>query len=789
MEDGRAVYRQAVDGVWLEGGMYLFYFERRWLIGPTPGTGASFMYVADTAQCPTEVAGAWQAYSAASGAWVAVALTIDEIVPKEPTQQDLVAAAAAAAAKAVMDGMAPQQNQNMMAEMMAMKANQDSEAAKLRLMHEDQARRMQVEREEQERSMKALMANSQQALTDATRMQQQQLAAMQASIEQQQQVLRDESAEKQKQAAAEQLKIAENMKKQQEEMQAQAQQQAAAVDVDALKRKEEEIKKEAEEERRALQRRMDEQRSKAESEVMSAQANAERMQKEIERVRTQLLAQEDRARKQQEDYAAQMNKFKEQQAVDVKLAADGAAQAQKADKSEVDEVRKQMEKQAEDRIAGMQREAEQAKKELMQQREADRLRMEQQTAEMDSLRGKASAEGAAQLEAAKKERAELEVERQKQQAAQGDMMGRLAAMESEAAEARAQAKRSEKERKETIEKLQSEQKMRKKYLNELEELKGTIRVLCRVRPISKSEIKRGNETCVTITDPGAPGCLALKIAGGGGKSKRGGDVTKTFEFDAVFGETNGTQEAVFEVVQPLVQQAVDGFNVCIFAYGQTGSGKTFTMGMSEDMADKIESPMEGITPRMIRELFLIKERETGHLSLDVEVSMLQLYHDGLEDLLLPEQEGGAPKTPLPLVVHKDPSTGVVRVDNAVMVKCNSVPEVLTMMSRGAARRATSATNMNAESSRSHLVCCIYLRSTNLHLPPSQRLEAVGKLTLVDLAGSERLGKSGVTGSGAKEAVSINKSLSALGDVIGALTSGAKHIPYRNHLLTQVKLPA
>jgi hypothetical protein len=89
--------------------------------------------------------------------------------------------------------------------------------------------------------------------------------------------------------------------------------------------------------------------------------------------------------------------------------------------------------------------------------------------------------------------------------------------------------------------------------------------------------------------------------------------------------------------------------------------------------------------------------------------------------------------------------------------------------------------MNAESSRSHLICSMIVKLTNRR----SGQQTVGKLTLVDLAGSERVDKSGATGEQLKEAQSINKSLSALGDVIAALTTAQSHIPYRNHPLTML----
>jgi len=96
-------------------------------------------------------------------------------------------------------------------------------------------------------------------------------------------------------------------------------------------------------------------------------------------------------------------------------------------------------------------------------------------------------------------------------------------------------------------------------------------------------------------------------------------------------------------------------------------------------------------------------------------------------------------------------------------------------------RKTVATAMNADSSRSHLLFTI--KVTSINRETGEQIQ--GKIMIVDLAGSERLAKSMVTGEAAKEAIEINKSLTALGDVIEALTKGHKQIPYRNNKLTQV----
>eukprot|EP00164_Ancoracysta_twista_P007668 GFYU01010925.1.p1 GENE.GFYU01010925.1~~GFYU01010925.1.p1 ORF type:complete len:253 (-),score=98.30 GFYU01010925.1:146-904(-) len=151
--------------------------------------------------------------------------------------------------------------------------------------------------------------------------------------------------------------------------------------------------------------------------------------------------------------------------------------------------------------------------------------------------------------------------------------------------------------------------------------------------------------------------------------------------------------------------------------------------------------------------------------------MLEVYRDDLRDLLQDGKE-------LPLTVKKDPK-GTVNINNIVEVPTKSFEEMEEALDKGGKRRHIAATKMNSESSRSHLIFSIIIENTNLNTGAT----STGKISLCDLAGSERIKKSGVTGDGMKEAQSINKSLTALGDVIEALSQNRSHIPYRNHKLT------
>ncbi|KAL5557375.1 hypothetical protein UlMin_039611 [Ulmus minor] len=299
-----------------------------------------------------------------------------------------------------------------------------------------------------------------------------------------------------------------------------------------------------------------------------------------------------------------------------------------------------------------------------------------------------------------------------------------------------------------------EQLLRKRYFNTIEDMKGKIRVYCRLRPLSEKEMAEKERDVLTTLDEFTV------------EHRWRDEKLKQHTYDRIF-DGNATQEEVFEDTRYLVQSAVDGYNVCIFAYGQTGSGKTFTIYGSE------VNP--GLTPRAIAELFKILKRDGNKFSFSLKAYMVELYQDTLVDLLLPKN-GKRSK----LEIKKD-SKGMVSVENVTVLSISNYDELKSIIQRGSEQRHTSGTQMNEESSRSHLILSIVIESTNLQTQSVAR----GKLSFVDLAGSERIKKSGSTGSLLKEAQSINKSLSALGDVISALSCGGQHIPYRNHKLTML----
>lgn len=298
---------------------------------------------------------------------------------------------------------------------------------------------------------------------------------------------------------------------------------------------------------------------------------------------------------------------------------------------------------------------------------------------------------------------------------------------------------------------------RKQTLNELLDLKGNIRVFCRIRPLIEEKIV-GNPKSVVALDSSN---VILKL--GENKSKR-------YSFDKVF-DPGSSQDVVFSEVEPVIKSAVDGYNACIFAYGQTGTGKTFTMEGNHDCP--------GVVPRAIEELF--KQAADSNHTFHITFSMLEIYMGHLRDLLVPQQM----RKPMDsmtqsLSIQTDPCGGV-EIENLVEIKVNNINQANKLYGLGSRFRSTASTNSNPSSSRSHCLTRISLTSFNA----TERRRETNKIWMVDLGGSERVLKTKTWGRRFEEGKAINLSLSALGDVISALQRRTPHVPFRNSKLTQV----
>ncbi|CAN1219693.1 Kinesin-like protein KIN-14G, partial [Linum perenne] len=303
----------------------------------------------------------------------------------------------------------------------------------------------------------------------------------------------------------------------------------------------------------------------------------------------------------------------------------------------------------------------------------------------------------------------------------------------------------------------------RKLYNQVQDLKGNIRVYCRVRPFLPGEVSRFSsvdhieEGNITIATP----------------SKYGKEGRKTFTFNKVFGPM-ATQAEVFVDTQPLIRSVLDGYNVCIFAYGQTGSGKTYTMTGPNELTEE----GLGVNYRALSDLFHLSAQRKEVISYRISCQMLEIYNEQVRDLLT--SDGINKRYPFHLEIHNSSNNGL-NVPDAVLMPVSSTSDVINLMNTGHSNRAVSATSMNERSSRSHSCLTVHVQGKDL----TSGNVIHGSMHLVDLAGSERVDKSEVTGDRLKEAQHINKSLSALGDVIASLAAKSTHVPYRNSKLTQL----
>jgi kinesin family protein C1 len=315
---------------------------------------------------------------------------------------------------------------------------------------------------------------------------------------------------------------------------------------------------------------------------------------------------------------------------------------------------------------------------------------------------------------------------------------------------------------ESKQKLIKEETLRRLLFNQVQELKGNIRVMCRVRPVF-NERAEGASAKLTFPDNESE-AKELEILGREERSSLGTVSRKThsFTFDRVFGPQSQNRE-VFEEISQLVQSALDGYNVCIFCYGQTGSGKTHTMS-SED----------GMIPRATHQIYeaatSLKEKGWEYV---MEGSFIEVYNEEIHDLLGSSKDFDKKKHE---IKHDEQKKQTV-VTGLKTVPLDSPDTVESILKHAAANRSVAATKSNERSSRSHSVFILKLAGRNIITGETSE----GTLNLVDLAGSERLKQSGAEGDRMKETQNINKSLSCLGDVIAALGQGREggHIPYRN----------
>ncbi|CAG8739044.1 1139_t:CDS:2, partial [Dentiscutata heterogama] len=252
-------------------------------------------------------------------------------------------------------------------------------------------------------------------------------------------------------------------------------------------------------------------------------------------------------------------------------------------------------------------------------------------------------------------------------------------------------------------KLQEYERLRRKLHNDVQDLKGNIRVFCRVRPLLESESQNIANFKFPKEIP-----FNRKISLISTKTNYLGEkkeIFKEYQFDQVF-DTLATQKDIFSEVAHIVQSVVDGYNGCIFAYGQTGAGKTYTMTGPANATPETER----MIPRAVHLIYdLIQDLKTQCWKFTLEGQFIEIYNDSIRDLLVadPSSNNG--------VKHKtihDERTGTTRISKATTVDLDCSNTLNQALKTAAHNRAVAATKCNAHSSRSHSVFMIRLRGTN-----------------------------------------------------------------------------
>ncbi|XP_045321068.1 kinesin-like protein KIF21A isoform X7 [Leopardus geoffroyi] len=324
---------------------------------------------------------------------------------------------------------------------------------------------------------------------------------------------------------------------------------------------------------------------------------------------------------------------------------------------------------------------------------------------------------------------------------------------------------------------------------------SSVRVAVRIRPQLAKEKIEGCHICTSVT-PGEPQVFLGK--------------DKAFTFDYVF-DIDSQQEQIYtQCIEKLIEGCFEGYNATVFAYGQTGAGKTYTMGTGFDV--NIIEEEQGIISRAVKHLFKSIE-EKKHTAIKnglpppdfkVNAQFLELYNEEVLDLFDTTRDIDAKNKKSNIRIHED-STGGIYTVGVTTRTVNTESEMMQCLKLGALSRTTASTQMNVQSSRSHAIFTIHLCQTrmcpqidaenvtdNKVISESSQMNEFETLTakfhFVDLAGSERLKRTGATGERAKEGISINCGLLALGNVISALGDKSKratHVPYRDSKLTRL----
>nr|CCA17258.1 kinesinlike protein putative [Albugo laibachii Nc14] len=323
--------------------------------------------------------------------------------------------------------------------------------------------------------------------------------------------------------------------------------------------------------------------------------------------------------------------------------------------------------------------------------------------------------------------------------------------------------------------------------SDTQETPSSIQLFCRLRPQNALEREVGASSCSTVVDNRG---VFIRSA-----HCEVDDLRCTF--DRIF-DVDATQEQVYEnSAKPLVNDFIQGSNCTIFAYGQTGSGKTHTISGCMDASSctkRMVNPSGGIIPRLIRDLYREKERYQADTNrIEFKASFVEIYLEQIRDLLHGAEKIsrssaasiGSQRNNGGLLRIRECSQRGIFISDMTELVAPDADSMIEYVRLGTQQRAVTSTKMNKDSSRSHSVFTITMTHFRTMVDGSRVKLKSCTMYIVDLAGSELVNKSNVSGKVLQEAISINKSLSALSNVIKALAEGKKHVPYRDSKLTRI----
>ncbi|KAB2579918.1 hypothetical protein BFW01_g5476 [Lasiodiplodia theobromae] len=293
----------------------------------------------------------------------------------------------------------------------------------------------------------------------------------------------------------------------------------------------------------------------------------------------------------------------------------------------------------------------------------------------------------------------------------------------------------------------------------------SVRVLARIRPLLKSELDK--DTIVTAEsatgDENSPPNV-IRIPNPKNEAE-----SFSFQFQGVYDRATTQQELFDKEVSPTVKHLFNGFDVTIFAYGVTGTGKTHTMRGGKSLADR------GVIPRLLSSIYrrCRKLEKDGETQVEVSLSYYEIYNDRVYDLFEPPEKRTAAGLPI-----RD-NHGKTVVVGLTERPCTTLKDFEKLYDEANMNRSTSATKLNAHSSRSHAILCVQVTQT------TATHTRVSKVSCIDLAGSEDNRRTDNNRERLVESSAINKSLFVLAQCVEAISKKHSRIPYRESKMTRI----